>query len=213
MTRELGAGILDVRATVPPNTQLSNERAMTEIETAGVISRVISEVWGRGDLNLADQLFAPGYINHGGFTPDAIRGPESIKLAVALYRKAFPELPDHNRSPGPRGGTTDVQLESAKQFFSRASARRRADQTRIYCWHDVGPRRSRPDRRELDLSGMPNEKCDDSLSLASDYHAAACLKGSDLRHGGETMTGTTLSLQIGGFRFVASDSYRWPLGA
>ena len=59
MTRESRAGILDVRATVPPNTQLSNERAMTEIETAGVISRVINEVWGRGDLNLADQLFAP----------------------------------------------------------------------------------------------------------------------------------------------------------
>ena len=65
---------------------------MTEIETAGVISRVINEVWGRGDLDLADQLFAPGYINHGGLIPDAIRGPESIKLAVALYRKAFPEL-------------------------------------------------------------------------------------------------------------------------
>jgi hypothetical protein len=61
-------------------------------ETTRIIDRVINELWGQGNLDLADQLFAPGYINHGGLIPDAVRGPESIKFAVALYRTAFPGL-------------------------------------------------------------------------------------------------------------------------
>ena len=35
-------------------------------------------------------LFTHDYVNHGGLIPDLIRGPEAIKLSVALYRSAFP---------------------------------------------------------------------------------------------------------------------------
>ena len=40
--------------------------------------------------SLADQVFAPDYVNHGGLIPDLVRGPEAIKLSVALYRLAYP---------------------------------------------------------------------------------------------------------------------------
>src|SRR3954447_20092693 len=54
--------------------------------------RVIDEIWNGADLGVADALFAPAYINHGGLIPDLVRGPEAIKITVALYRTAFPGL-------------------------------------------------------------------------------------------------------------------------
>ena len=52
--------------------------------------QVIEEIWNDGDLELADQVFALDYINHGGLIPDLVRGPEAIKVSVALYWLAFP---------------------------------------------------------------------------------------------------------------------------
>jgi hypothetical protein len=57
-----------------------------------LVRQAIEEIWNGGDLDLADVLFAPTYINHGGLIPDLVRGPEAIKVSVALYRAAFPEF-------------------------------------------------------------------------------------------------------------------------
>jgi hypothetical protein len=57
-----------------------------------VVRRVVDEIWNEGALEGADALFAPGYVNHGGLIPDLVRGPEAVKLSVALYRAAFPTL-------------------------------------------------------------------------------------------------------------------------
>jgi SnoaL-like polyketide cyclase len=59
---------------------------------AGLIHRVINEIWNAGDLDLADELFGPTYINHGGLIPDLLPGPEGVKFSVALYRRAFPDV-------------------------------------------------------------------------------------------------------------------------
>lgn len=57
-----------------------------------LVRRVIEEIWNRGELALADQLFAPCYVNHGGLIPDLVHGPEAVKISVALIRRAFPLL-------------------------------------------------------------------------------------------------------------------------
>ena len=54
------------------------------------ICRMIEAICNRGDFPAADALFAPDYVNHGGLIPDLVRGPETVKVAVALYRAAFP---------------------------------------------------------------------------------------------------------------------------
>jgi predicted SnoaL-like aldol condensation-catalyzing enzyme len=63
---------------------------MTAEHNMGLVRRVVEDVWNRSDLALADVLIAPGYVNHGGLIPDVLHGPEAIKVAVALYRTAFP---------------------------------------------------------------------------------------------------------------------------
>ncbi len=55
-----------------------------------LVRQVVDEIWNAGDLELADECFAPDYMNHGGLIPDLVRGPEVIKISVVLYRLAFP---------------------------------------------------------------------------------------------------------------------------
>src|ERR1700731_5311937 len=59
---------------------------------AALVQRVIDEIWNGGNLDLADELFAPTYVNHGGLIPDLVQGPEGIKFSVAFYHAAFPSL-------------------------------------------------------------------------------------------------------------------------
>ena len=56
--------------------------------------RVLLELWGEGKLELADQLYAPNYIDHAGSGPEPSRviGPDGLKQAVTLFRTAFPDL-------------------------------------------------------------------------------------------------------------------------
>jgi predicted SnoaL-like aldol condensation-catalyzing enzyme len=61
-------------------------------DNAARVRRAVEEIWNAGNLDLADVLFAPTYVNHAGIIPDLVRGPEAIKLSVALYRTAFPGL-------------------------------------------------------------------------------------------------------------------------
>ena len=57
-----------------------------------LVRRAIEEIWNTGQLDIADLLFAPDYVNHGGLIPDLVQGPEAIKISVVLYRRAFPGL-------------------------------------------------------------------------------------------------------------------------
>jgi hypothetical protein len=59
---------------------------------AALVQRVVDEIWNAGNLDLADELFAATYVNHGGLIPDLVQGPEGIKFSVAFYHAAFPDL-------------------------------------------------------------------------------------------------------------------------
>jgi predicted ester cyclase len=56
--------------------------------------RVLLELWSQGKLELADELYAPGYVDHVGRGPEPgrVSGPEGIKQAVTMFRTAFPDL-------------------------------------------------------------------------------------------------------------------------
>jgi len=57
-----------------------------------VVRRLFEEVWNKGSMPVADELFAPTYTHHDSSTPDAGRGPESEKKRATLYRAAFPDI-------------------------------------------------------------------------------------------------------------------------
>jgi steroid delta-isomerase-like uncharacterized protein len=57
-----------------------------------IVRRLIEELWNKGNLSLADELFAPNYEHHDASTLDFGRGPESEKKRATLYRTAFPDI-------------------------------------------------------------------------------------------------------------------------
>lgn len=65
---------------------------MVERDPRALVRRAVEEIWNRGEFAVADTLFARDYVNHAGLISDLVRGPEAIKISVALYRTAFPDL-------------------------------------------------------------------------------------------------------------------------
>ena len=61
-------------------------------ENKALVRRVIEELFNKGNLDLADELIAPDYVDHDTGLPEDVRGPEGFKQFVSLYRSAFPDL-------------------------------------------------------------------------------------------------------------------------
>lgn len=64
----------------------------SRVDNETLARRAIDAIWNRGELDMADEFFAPDYVNHDGLIPDVVRGPEAIKMAVVMCRLAFPDL-------------------------------------------------------------------------------------------------------------------------
>jgi len=65
---------------------------MSPSANEAVVRFAIDAIWNRGDLDVADELFSPEYVNLDSQLGDLVAGPESIKLSAAFYRLAFPDL-------------------------------------------------------------------------------------------------------------------------
>ena len=64
---------------------------MSEVNKS-VVRRLFEDVWNKGSMPVADELFAPTYAHHDSSTPDFGRGPESEKKRANLYRTALPDV-------------------------------------------------------------------------------------------------------------------------
>src|SRR5260370_2917815 len=61
-------------------------------QNKAIVRRLFEELWNKGNLSLADQLFTPNYTHHDSSSPDFGHGPESERKRATLYRTAFPDL-------------------------------------------------------------------------------------------------------------------------
>jgi steroid delta-isomerase-like uncharacterized protein len=57
-----------------------------------LVRRFYEEVWGRGNLDVADEVFADEYERHDFRAGDPAAGPEGQKQIAAAFRAAFPDL-------------------------------------------------------------------------------------------------------------------------
>ena len=64
---------------------------MSSEENKAVVRRFLDEIFGEGNLELVDELFAPDYALHDPAVPGEVGGPEGIKQYVSMYRSAYPD--------------------------------------------------------------------------------------------------------------------------
>jgi steroid delta-isomerase-like uncharacterized protein len=82
-------------------------------ENKAIVRREMEEVFNHtGNLDAADEIYAPDYVGHEPTTGD-IRGMEGAKQFAAEYRKAFPDLET----------TIEDQVAEGDKVVTRFSAR------------------------------------------------------------------------------------------
>jgi hypothetical protein len=61
-----------------------------KLENKALMRRFIEEVWNRGDLDVADELFDPQATKPG--TPQLPAGPEGAKVIARMFKSAIPDF-------------------------------------------------------------------------------------------------------------------------
>jgi steroid delta-isomerase-like uncharacterized protein len=69
--------------------QCKDLMAMSSLNTS-VVRRLMEDVWGRGQLQLLPTLVSEDYVGHLQIGDHY--GPEGVRIDVAAYRTAFPDL-------------------------------------------------------------------------------------------------------------------------
>lgn len=64
---------------------------MSAEENKAISRRVAEEIFNGGDLDLADELYAPDYILHDPSLPEELHGPDGLKQYAAMILGAFPD--------------------------------------------------------------------------------------------------------------------------
>ena len=80
---------------IPLLSFCQNTKNMTSENNKNLITQFYNEVWGKGNLPFADQVFHQDYIRHDLRPGNPIAGPEGQKKIAGDFRKAFPDLSIH----------------------------------------------------------------------------------------------------------------------
>ena len=81
-------------------------------ENKAVARREVEELYARGNLDAAEEIYAPNYVGHDSTSGD-IRGIEGAKQFAATFRQAFPDLQP----------TVEDQVAEGDKVVTRFSAR------------------------------------------------------------------------------------------
>jgi len=65
---------------------------MTVEQNKAIARRWSEELWGEGNLAVADEIIAPEYVRHDPGDPFPARGPEDVKRIVTLLRSMLSDF-------------------------------------------------------------------------------------------------------------------------
>jgi predicted SnoaL-like aldol condensation-catalyzing enzyme len=65
---------------------------MSTEQKKALLSRLIKEVFNRGNFSLVDELLAPGFVDHEEPPPGIPPGREGVKQLTNMFRSAFPDF-------------------------------------------------------------------------------------------------------------------------
>jgi predicted SnoaL-like aldol condensation-catalyzing enzyme len=64
---------------------------MTTTSNKQIVEDFISVLFTRGDLTAIDRYLDPAFVDHDPPLPDLPNGPDGIRQAAGLFRRAFPD--------------------------------------------------------------------------------------------------------------------------
>jgi steroid delta-isomerase-like uncharacterized protein len=81
-----------VAGTFAVGRQTEMEGHVTTEQNKAAARRWGQELWGKGDLSVADEIIAPEYVRHDPGDPFPARGPEDVKRIVMMLRSMLPDF-------------------------------------------------------------------------------------------------------------------------
>src|SRR5215204_7570921 len=75
-----------------PAREAGQKEVPVSEENKALVRRQEEELFGGGNLDVADEIYAPDYVGHDPSNPEDVRGLQAAKRAAADYRRAFPDL-------------------------------------------------------------------------------------------------------------------------
>ena len=61
-------------------------------ENKALSRRLLEEAFNKGNLDVIDELVAPGIVNHDAALPEPLVGIDASRASITGYRDAFPDL-------------------------------------------------------------------------------------------------------------------------
>lgn len=65
---------------------------MATEQNKALVRRLIEEIFNQGNINLADEVFAPDFVEHEQLPPGIPDGREGVKALASMMRSAFPDF-------------------------------------------------------------------------------------------------------------------------
>jgi steroid delta-isomerase-like uncharacterized protein len=65
---------------------------MSTEENKAIVRRYFEEAWGKGNLDVMDELMDPDYVNHGSVPGHPVTDREDMKRVEEATRQAFPDV-------------------------------------------------------------------------------------------------------------------------
>src|SRR5215212_9215909 len=76
----------------PPGKRVGRKEFPVAEENKALVRRQEEELFSGGNLDVADEIYAPDYVGHDPSNPEDVRGLQAAKQAAADYRHACPAL-------------------------------------------------------------------------------------------------------------------------
>ena len=103
-------------------------------QNKAIMQRMIDEIWNKGNLAVADELFSPEHTSPSA--PMLPKGPESVKMLTRMFRAAMPDyhididmmVSDENQVAG---RFTQSGTHSGEELMGMAASGRKATWTEI----------------------------------------------------------------------------------
>lgn len=88
----LGLLLIAVAADINASQRVSQGGRMSIEQNKATARRWSEELWGRGNLAVADEIIAPDYVRHDPGDPFPAHGPEDVKRIVTMLRTMLPDF-------------------------------------------------------------------------------------------------------------------------
>jgi len=85
-------GIMPIEGRPADREAGGRRRSMSAEENKAIARRADEELFDRGNLDVADELFALNFVYHDPASGEDWHGPESVKQYATMLRAAFPDL-------------------------------------------------------------------------------------------------------------------------